>query len=66
MPACHRFLLSLFLLCAPLTFAQTPLKTIVKGKHSTEWNQTADALVKNDPQRYEYVDTPKFWKGVDY
>lgn len=45
---------------------QTVIQDNVKGTHSTEWNQTADALVKNDPQRYEYVDTPNFWKGVDY
>ena len=34
--------------------------------HGTVWNQTADAMVRNDPQRYEYVATPNFWKGVDY
>ena len=34
--------------------------------HGTVWNQTADALVRNDPQRFGYVDTPNFWKGVDY
>lgn len=45
---------------------QTVIQDNVKGTHSTEWNQTADALVKSDPQRYEYVDTPNFWKGVDY
>jgi hypothetical protein len=30
------------------------------------WNSTADALVKANPNRYEIVDTPNFWKGVDY
>ena len=45
---------------------QTVIQDNLKGTHSTEWNQTADALVKTDPQRYEYVDTPNFWKGVDY
>jgi len=25
-----------------------------------------NAVVRNNPQRYEYVDTPNFWKGVDY
>jgi hypothetical protein len=34
--------------------------------HGTVWNGTADALVKADPQRFEMVDTPNFWKGVDY
>lgn len=45
---------------------QTVIQDNVKGTHSTEWNQTADALVKNNPDRYEYVPTPNFWKGVDY
>jgi hypothetical protein len=34
--------------------------------HATVWNQTADALVKGNPSRFGYVDTPNFWKGVDY
>jgi hypothetical protein len=34
--------------------------------HGTVWNSTADALVKTDPNRYEIVDTPNFWKDVDY
>ncbi len=34
--------------------------------HGTEWNDTAAALVRSDPKRFEYVDTPGYWKGVDY
>jgi hypothetical protein len=34
--------------------------------HGTVWNQTADALVRENPQRFEYVNTPNFWKGIDY
>ena len=34
--------------------------------HGTVWNSTADALVKSNPNRYEIVNTPNFWKGVDY
>ena len=34
--------------------------------HATVWNQAANTLVKSDPNRYEIVDTPNFWKGVDY
>ena len=34
--------------------------------HGTVWNSTAEALVRADPNRYEIVDTPNFWKGVDY
>jgi hypothetical protein len=30
------------------------------------WNSTADAMVKSDPNRYEYVNTPGFWRGIDY
>jgi hypothetical protein len=45
---------------------QTVIQDNEKNTHSTEWNQTADAMVKNNPDRYEYVSTPNFWKGVDY
>jgi len=45
---------------------QTVILDTTKGTHSTEWNQTADAMVKSDPQRYSYVNTPDFWEGVDY
>jgi len=34
--------------------------------HGTLWNSTADALVKSDPNRYEYVSTPNYWRGTDY
>jgi len=34
--------------------------------HGTYWNADADALVAQDPQRYEYVTAPNYWKGVDY
>jgi hypothetical protein len=34
--------------------------------HGTAWNSTADALVKADPRRFEIVDTPGYWRGVDY
>jgi hypothetical protein len=34
--------------------------------HTTLWNQDADALVRANPQRFEYVTAPNFWKGVDY
>ncbi len=34
--------------------------------HATVWNSTADALVKSDPNRYEIVNSPNFWKGWDY
>jgi hypothetical protein len=34
--------------------------------HGTLWNSTADALVKADPDRFEYVEKPNFWQGTDY
>ncbi len=34
--------------------------------HATEWNSTANALVKANPGKYEIVSTPNYWKGVDY
>jgi hypothetical protein len=34
--------------------------------HATVWNSTADALVKAYPNRFEIVDTPNYWRGIDY
>jgi len=34
--------------------------------HGTFWNEDADALVKSNPDRFEYVNAPNYWKGVDY
>jgi hypothetical protein len=34
--------------------------------HATVWNATAGALVKANPNKYEIVDTPNYWQGVDY
>jgi len=34
--------------------------------HATVWNSTADALVKSNPNRYELVNTPNYWQGIDY
>jgi hypothetical protein len=45
---------------------QTVIQDNELNAHGTVWNQTADSLVRNNPQRYEYVDTPNFWKGIDY
>ena len=45
---------------------QTVVQDNVRNEHGTVWNQTADELVKSDPDRYQYVNTPNYWKGVDY
>ena len=34
--------------------------------HGTFWNSTADLLVKADPDRFSYVDTPNYWRGTDF
>lgn len=34
--------------------------------HGAVWNSTADALVKADPNRFEIIDTPNYWRGIDY
>jgi len=34
--------------------------------HGTLWNSAADALVKADPNRFEYVPTQNYWRGTDY
>jgi hypothetical protein len=45
---------------------QTVISDNQNSAHATVWNQTADALVKGNPSRFGYVDTPNYWKGVDY
>jgi hypothetical protein len=34
--------------------------------HATQWNSVADALVQSNPKKYEIVNTPNYWQGVDY
>lgn len=36
------------------------------GEHATAWNQTADLLVKADPNRFQYVPNKDLLKGIDY
>ncbi len=45
---------------------QTVILDNQNNAHGTTWNSTAEALVKSDPKRFEYVDTPGYWKGIDY
>lgn len=37
-----------------------------QGNHATVSNGTADAMVRSNPSRYEYVNTLNLKKGVDY
>jgi len=34
--------------------------------HGTVWNGTAEALVKADPARFQYVEPRDYWKGIDH
>jgi hypothetical protein len=34
--------------------------------HATQWNAVANAMVQADPKKYEIVDSPDYWRGVDY
>ena len=34
--------------------------------HATVWNTTANAMVQANPNKYEIVNTPNYWQGVDY
>jgi hypothetical protein len=36
------------------------------GGHQTDWNSEAYALVRSNPDKYQIVDTPNYWQGVDY
>lgn len=45
---------------------QTVIQDNKLDAHGTVWNSTANALVKADPNRFEIVDTPNYWKGIDY
>jgi hypothetical protein len=45
---------------------QTQLQDSLRNERGTVSNAYADALVKADPNRYQYVGTQDFLKGVDY
>jgi hypothetical protein len=34
--------------------------------HGTLWADDAAALVQSNPDRFEYVNAPNYWKGIDY
>ncbi len=48
------------------TLDQSVIVDTHTGEHATAWNQTADLLVKADPNRFQYVAKQDFIKGVDY
>jgi hypothetical protein len=45
---------------------QSVIKNVEGTGHATVSNAAAESLVHNAPDRYEYVPTADFWKGVDY
>jgi hypothetical protein len=45
---------------------QTVVQNNYTGAHSTQWNTTADALVKTSPNKFQYVDTPNYIQGTDF
>jgi len=45
---------------------QTEIQDNETNERGAVWNQYADSLVKNNPDRYQYVPTKDFLKGVDY
>ncbi|HEY9126361.1 MAG TPA: hypothetical protein VIM62_04500 [Acidobacteriaceae bacterium] len=42
------------------------ISTTDNTAHGTFWNEDADALVKSHPDKFEYVNAPDYWKGIDY
>jgi hypothetical protein len=34
--------------------------------HATMWSDDAALLVQNNPDKFEYVSAPNYWKGIDY
>jgi hypothetical protein len=34
--------------------------------HATVWNTQANAMVQANPNKYQIVNTPNYWQGVDY
>ena len=42
------------------------VRDVDNNYHGTFWNEDAALLVKSNPDRFEYVNAPDFWKGIDY
>ena len=45
---------------------QDVVDNTTKQGGAAAWMSMADALLKAEPNRYEIVNTPDYWKGVDY
>jgi hypothetical protein len=42
------------------------IRDVDNNYHGTFWIEDAALLVQSNPDRFEYVNAPDFWKGVDY
>jgi len=45
---------------------QSVVQNNATGAHSTQWNSTADALVKTNPNRFQYVPNQNLIQGKDF
>jgi len=45
---------------------QTVVQNNFTGEHATGWNAAAEALVRSDPNKYSYVNTPNYIQGKDF
>jgi hypothetical protein len=45
---------------------QSVVQNNYTGAHATTWNSAAEGLVKADPNKYSYVNTPNYIPGTDY
>ena len=42
------------------------ISDVGNNAHGTLWDQDAAALVQANPDRFQYVSAPDYWKGIDY
>jgi len=45
---------------------QSVVQNNATGGHSTQWNSTANQMVRSNPNKYSIVSTPNYIKGPDY
>ncbi len=45
---------------------QSVVQNNATGGHSTQWNSTANQMVRSNPNKYSIVSTPNYIRGTDY
>ena len=45
---------------------QSVVQNNATGGHSTQWNSTANQMVRANPGKYQIVSTPNYIRGTDY